>query len=123
MSQDNEGALGEDFPSPKEMREWAQREIQNLSKANELRLRELNELVIAYERGRLTAEEADDRQSRYCHRWDEALPGIGTIGTMTDEEILAAIDVGRSKYLSPKTIRERCERLHGKRTQWKETLR
>ena len=106
--------LGEDFRSPKEMRLWAQQELLDIAKAAELRRLEVTELVTAYESGKLTPQEADDRYSRYQHRWDEALPGINVSETVTDEQILAAIDATRDPYLSTGTIREKYEKLHGK---------
>jgi hypothetical protein len=88
-----------DYLSPKDMRQWAQREAGDIEKAAELRLREL-EFVTTYERGQLTAEEADDLYLRYHHRWPEALPGTTVTDSRTDDRILAAIDETQGPYVS-----------------------
>jgi hypothetical protein len=107
----------DDYPTPSELRSWAQRETANVGKASELRLRDLNEFVSAYEKGEITPDQAEDRQARYLHRWDEALPGIDSTEKMTDEQILASIDATRGPYLSTSTIRERYRKQFGSDTQ------
>jgi len=52
-------------------------EIKDLTRAVELRMHELTELVTAYSAGEITAKEADDRHFAYHRRWGEALPGKG----------------------------------------------
>ena len=81
-----------DYLSPKDMRNWLGREIKDATKALELRVREVTDFVTAYAQGELTPEEADERHSRYYHRWGESLPGVAASETLTDGEILAAID-------------------------------
>ena len=94
-----------DFLSPKDMRDWAEQEIRDSAKAHELRSRELTELITAYERGEITPEEAEERNSRYQHRWQEALPGA--CAQMSDEEILKRIDNARRPHSSLRGIREK----------------
>lgn len=84
-----------DFPSPKEMQGWLEREIADAAKAMELRVRDASRFVSAYGRGEISAEEAEKRSIEYSKRWGEALPGVGRSQGMTDEEILARIDETR----------------------------
>ncbi len=81
-----------DYLSAEDMRIWLGQEIKDAAKAFELRLREATEFATAYALGKLTPKEADERHSRYYHRWGEALPGISASETVTDADILAAID-------------------------------
>lgn len=96
----NAGAEEEEYLSAKDMRSWAEQEKPDLAKAAELRLRELNAFVTAYENGKLTPEEATERMFRYDHRWGEALRGASAGGGISDEEILAKIDATRKPYRS-----------------------
>lgn len=50
-------------------------EIRDLTRAVELRVNELTELVTAYSAGEITPKEADERYMAYHRRWGEALPG------------------------------------------------
>jgi hypothetical protein len=81
-----------EYSSPQDLRRWLRQEMRDIAKASELRLREATEFVMAYAAGEITPEEADERSSRYHHRWDEALPGVSATDSMTDEQILTAID-------------------------------
>jgi hypothetical protein len=100
----------EDFLTPAEMREWAQREIRDAAKALDLRARELFDLVDAYSSGKITPEKADELHSRYQHRWGDALPGVvqGDIGDppLTDEHILAKMDERNNSFATPREIHE-----------------
>jgi hypothetical protein len=82
----------EGIPSPDMMRAVLENEIVALSKATDLRLRELTGIVTAYVAGEITPEEMDKRYQQYTHRWDEALPGVLSARGMTDEEIIHQID-------------------------------
>ena len=119
MSQErseNEDDWVKDYLSPKDMRQWAEREAMDIKKAAELRLRDL-EFVTAYERGNLKPEEADDRYFRYHHRWNEALPGINATDSVTDEQILAAIDEAQGPYNSLRTLQQGRGKLPSKSSQ------
>ncbi len=71
---------------------WAQQQIKDAAKAFELRIREATSLASAYSAGEITPEKASELQSRYYHRWGEALPGVSVTDTMTDKQILADVD-------------------------------
>jgi hypothetical protein len=90
-----------DYLSPKDIREWAQQEILNTSKAAELRTKELTSLMEDYSAGRISAEKADEMQSLYYHRWGEALPGISAIASISDEQIVASIDKAAAAVNGP----------------------
>jgi hypothetical protein len=92
------------------MRLWAQQEIKDVTKAVELRVRELTDLVATYSAGEITPKEADERKDRYEHRWGEALRGCSTGTNVTDEEILAKIDSTRTPYIKPDERQERLRR-------------
>jgi hypothetical protein len=100
----------EEYPSPQDMRLWAQQEIKDVTKAVELRIRELTDLVTNYSAGEITPKEADERKDRYEHRWGEALRGCSTGPNVTDEEILTKIDGTRTPYISPDDRQERLKR-------------
>jgi hypothetical protein len=107
-----------EYLSPKDMRSWLGREIKDATKALELRLRDATDLVTAYTQGELTPAEADERHSRYYHRWGESLPGATASDTVTDADILAAIDKGAEStwgvYRTPQEIhRKYVERFGG----------
>jgi hypothetical protein len=89
---ENQAHDPKDIPSADTMRAVLDNEIFALSKAMDLRLRELTSMVTAYTAGELTPEQMNERYQRYTRRWDEALPGIINARGMTDEEIIAGID-------------------------------
>ena len=80
------------YLTPKDMRQWAQQEIQDAAKGLELRIRELTGFVGAYSAGEISPEKADELHSRYYHRWGESLPGHSVSENVTDEQLLAGID-------------------------------
>lgn len=89
---------GEDYLSPKDIRQWAQQEIKDAAKALDLRTREVAELAAAYSAGELTPAEATERYFKYQRRWGEALPGATVGDGIPDEQILANIDRARSEH-------------------------
>lgn len=115
---DDEFRFGDGFLTPKEMVEWAQIELRVVAKGAELRARELLDLTTRYSAGEITAEKADELQSRYYHRWGKAMPGAVPPGRVDepvrpDAEILAEMDELNRKppFVTP---REAYERRHGK---------
>jgi hypothetical protein len=85
------------FPSAVGMQRWLEREITDIQKAAELRIKEATRFVGAYARGELSAEQAADRTYEYDSRWGDALPGGFRSQGLTDEEILTTIDNVRVK--------------------------
>jgi hypothetical protein len=89
------------YLSAADMRDWAQRELKDVSKALELRLRELNDLVARYSAGELSAEKADELRDRYFHRWGESLPGHSASENVSDEQLLAGVDAAADAVNGP----------------------
>ena len=81
-----------DYPTPQGMQGWLEREIADIMKATELRIKDATKFVNAYARGEITADEAAKRNYQYSERWGEALPGILRSKGLSDEEILKRID-------------------------------
>jgi hypothetical protein len=100
----------EDYLSVGDIRQWAQREVKEATKALELRKNELTDLVTAYAAGEITPQQADELHSRYCQRWGEALPGVVVLESLTDDQILAMID----RAVGNKGSTRFTERLRGK---------
>lgn len=108
------GTPDDDYLSPKDMRSWVEQEIREVAKAAELRHKELNDLATAYEQGKLTPEQADERRDHYQHRWGEALRGTAGNPNLTDEEILARIDETRKPFETRREINEGYRKLFGR---------
>ena len=89
-----------DFPSPQEMTGWLQREIADIKKASELRIKDAQAFVSAYSKGEISAQEAEERSHQYSRRWGDALPGTLRSEGLSDEEILRRIDETRKKQSS-----------------------
>jgi hypothetical protein len=92
-----------DFPSPKEMTAWLQREITDTMKAAELRVRDATSFVSAYAAGEITREEAAERSHQFAKRWGDVLPGVGRSEDLSDSEILKRIDETRVRQLQRAT--------------------
>jgi hypothetical protein len=101
----------EDFLTPKEIQQWAAREIADATKALELRKKEVTEIARAYAAGEITPEKADEMHARYNHRWGESLPGttVGD-GLRTDEQLLAEIDRSGKPFTTPRKLNEEFRR-------------
>jgi hypothetical protein len=81
-----------DFPSPEGMRGWLKREIADIMKAAELRVKDASELVVGYSAGEVSRQQAEALSNRYAERWGDALPGTLRPEGKTDSEILEALD-------------------------------
>jgi hypothetical protein len=114
----------EDFLTPKEIQQWAAREIADATKELELRKKEVTEIARAYTAGEISPEKADELHSRYYHRWGESLAGttVGD-GLRTDEQILAAIDKAAGPFTTPRENNEHTSRLRGGNPGGKSRLR
>lgn len=85
-----------DFPSPKGMQGWLEREIGDIQKAAELRIREATRFVNEYARGEITQREAEQRSTAYADRWGEVIPGVTRTQGLSDEEIITRLDAARA---------------------------
>jgi hypothetical protein len=86
-----------DYPSAQRMQEWLAREIADIQKAAELRIKDATQFVNAYARAEITASEAESRGFRYAERWGDALPGVLRSQGLSDIEIIARIDEARDR--------------------------
>jgi hypothetical protein len=100
-----------DFLTPKEIQQWADREIADATKALKLRKKEVTEIARAYTAGEITPEKADEMHARYNQRWGESLPGttVGD-GLRTDEQLLAEIDKSDKPFITPRKLNEEFSR-------------
>ena len=104
----------EDVQTPEDMRQWLQQELRDLTKATELRVKDATDFVTAYALGKITAEEAADRLSRYQYRWgDSPIPGVATEENTPNDEILRRLDDGLPPTV--KRLLEERERKHRRR--------
>lgn len=83
------------FPDPKDMQGWLEREIADIHKASELRIREATRFVNEYARGEISKDQAEKRHYEYSQRWGDVLPGVQRTQGLTDEEILSRLDEAR----------------------------
>lgn len=86
-----------EFPPPPGMQRWLEREISDIRKAAELRIKEATEFVDAYARGELSVNDAAHCSYEYENRWGEVLPGGFHCQGLSDQQILATIDETRVK--------------------------
>jgi hypothetical protein len=96
-----------DFPSPREMEEWLQREIADIRRAAELRIKDATAFVTAYSKGEISQGEADERSYQYSRRWGEPIFGVFRTEGLSDEQILKQLDEANRKLHSPKPYRGR----------------
>jgi hypothetical protein len=89
------GSSEPDFPSPQGMQGWLEREIADVTRAAELRIKDATRFVNAYARGEISADQAAERSYQYQNRWGDALPGVPRSAGLTDQQILERIDETR----------------------------
>jgi hypothetical protein len=77
------------------MRGWLKREIADIDRAKELRVKEASGLVEAYALGEISQDELQQRMYEYSCRWGEPLPGVPRSEGLSDEQILARINQTR----------------------------
>jgi len=82
----------EPFFSVDEMRSWLAEEVGNVLKECDLRVRDATDFATAYIAGKMTAEQAEKRLTRYEERWGGALSGVFASSYRNDEPIIKAID-------------------------------
>lgn len=97
-----------DFPDPKGMQGWLEREIADIQKAAELRIREATRFVNEYGRGEISRDEAAARNYEYSQRWGDPMSGSMRTQGLSDDEILRRLDETRVKQgLLDKHVLER----------------
>ena len=82
----------DDLYTPKEMRQWLEREVRDVMKAAELRIKDATDFVTAYAVGEISAKEAAERMARYDDRWRESILGVTIEEGMSNQEILRRRD-------------------------------
>jgi hypothetical protein len=93
-----------DFPSAQEMEGWLQREIADVKRAAELRIKDATAVVTAYSKGDISQQEAEEQSHQYSRRWGDALFGVFRSEGLNDDEILRRIDEARTKQSSRRSI-------------------
>jgi hypothetical protein len=96
-----------DFPSPQEMEGWLQREIADVKKAAELRIKDATLFVTAYSKGEISKEQAEDRSYQYSRRWGEPIFGVSRSEGLSDEQILKELDEARGKRFARQPFKGR----------------
>src|ERR1017187_2242772 len=86
----------DDLYTPKEMRQWLEREVRDVMKAAELRIKDATDFVTAYAVGEISAKEAAERMARYDDRWRESILGVTIEEGMSNQEILRRRDCSGS---------------------------
>lgn len=87
----------EDYMSASDMRQWAAQELKDVTKAAELRTKQVNQLADDYAAGRISPKEANEQHALYRERWGEALPGATMNEGLSDEALLARMDTVRGE--------------------------
>jgi phage repressor protein C with HTH and peptisase S24 domain len=100
-------AENEDILTPAEMRKWLTDEIRDRKREHELREKEATEFVTAYEEGKITPSEADERFYEHSKRWGEAFKGyLSTTEGLSDEEVLRRYEAQLKRYGEGRSSRE-----------------
>jgi len=103
------------FPDAKDMQGWLEREIGDIQKAAELRIREATRFVNEYARGEISKEQAEKRHYAYSQRWGEVIPGVMRTQGMTDDEIIARLDEARDPRFVDRLLQDPTGRAGRKR--------
>jgi hypothetical protein len=98
-----------------DLRRYLDWETTNLTKATELRLRELGGLVTAFAAGEITPPEAKIRFDHYYKKWPDALPGVWEAQGISDEEILAKVGEGTVRHTAAEDSRRDKARKEGRK--------
>jgi hypothetical protein len=67
-----------------------------VSKAAELRIREMTIIATEYASGKITPHEANERFYDYAFRWGDAIEGVRSVEGMSDDDILKAMAARRA---------------------------
>ena len=90
-----------DYLTPDDMLSALRDEVIAISRASEMRIRELTVIVTDYTKGKIAPEEAHERFMKYSDRWGDAMYGISTFEGRTDEQIRHEMDEVRKELRSP----------------------
>jgi phage-related minor tail protein len=80
-----------DFPSPEGMQKWLDREVEDIMKAAELRIKDAAQLVNRYSIGEISREEAAQITYEYNEMWGDALPGMLRSAGASNESIRRSV--------------------------------
>jgi hypothetical protein len=87
---------GEDFLTPTDLLNVLREDVLAVSKAAELRIRELTIIVTEYAKGNIDPQEANERFDQYVDRWRDAIDGgVRSVEGLSDDEILNKIAASR----------------------------
>lgn len=86
----------DDTFTPAEMRQWLQREVREVMKAAELRIKDATDFVTGYATGEISAKQAAERMTQYDARWGEPIWGVSVEENMSNAEILRLRDQAAS---------------------------
>jgi hypothetical protein len=75
-------------------------EVSIISRAADIRIRELTDVVSDFARGKISAQEANARYIRNSRKWFDALPGVDSVNGKTDEQIVEEMERARKERLS-----------------------
>ena len=103
------------FPDAKGMQGWLEREIADIQKAGELRIREATRFVNEYARGEISKEQAEERHYGYSQRWGDVIPGVMRTQGLTDEEIIGRLDKARDPKFVDRLVQDPTGRAGWKR--------
>ena len=76
-----------DLLTPDEMLETLRREVIAISRAAEIQIREFTIIVTDYARGKLSAEEANERYFQTHKRWADPMYGLSSFEDRTDTQL------------------------------------
>ena len=96
----------EEYLTPAEMRKWLTDEMRDRKREQELCEKEATAFVTAYEAGRITPAEANNRYYEHFKRWGEAFKGyLSTTEGLSDEEVLKRYESQLRRYGEERTPR------------------
>jgi hypothetical protein len=92
---------GRDLLTPNELLDALRDDVIAISRATEMRIRELTILATEYAQGKIGAEEANARYYAYARRWPEPINGVISVEGKTDAEIFREADDARKELRAP----------------------
>ena len=82
-----------------ELLEWYTNEVEDVTRAAQLRLRSATKVIADYRRGEISFDEAGERVSAHDLKWGHKMPGQveDVVRGQSDEEVNKAIDAFRER--------------------------